>query len=147
MAKQKRYLQILHKEKNMFNIFKRKNKKKEIDTDHHEYWTIKIDSDLLISSADCAEPDTDTDMSVSFIPEDTIVINGFEDCIIGVVSGASLNRDVLCYDEAKMIQKLCDRDGMTYIEAAAFFEYNILNAYMGENSPVFMTKADKLCTI
>lgn len=64
--------------------------------------------------------------------------DGFDDAILGVASRCGMN-DLIAYDVSKIIQILMDRDGMTYEEAQEFFEFNIIGAYMGENTPIFIT--------
>jgi len=64
--------------------------------------------------------------------------DGFDEAILGVASRCGQG-DILAYDTNKIIQILIDRDGMSYEEAYEFFEFNILGAYMGENTPIFIT--------
>jgi hypothetical protein len=61
--------------------------------------------------------------------------DGFDDAVVGI----TLVNDVwVCiYDEDKIIEKLT-KDDMSYEEAREYFEYNILGAYMGTGTPVFM---------
>lgn len=61
---------------------------------------------------------------------------GFEDCIVGVGERYG-GPPVAVLDVAKMVAKM-EKDGMTHEEALEYFEYNILGAYMGEESPVYM---------
>jgi hypothetical protein len=42
------------------------------------------------------------------------------------------------YDEDKCIQILMERDGMTDEEAIEFFEFNVVGAYVGEYTPVYV---------
>lgn len=64
--------------------------------------------------------------------------DGYDDAIVGV---AELNGAAsVVYDTAKVVQILCDRDGMTRADAEEFFAYNIAGAFMGESSPILMQK-------
>jgi len=64
--------------------------------------------------------------------------DGFDDAIIGIASRCG-QPDLLAYDVNKIIEVLHERDGMTYEEAVEFFDFNILGAYVGENTPIFIT--------
>lgn len=66
-----------------------------------------------------------------------ILMNGFDDAIIGIVTGFGSERRV-CYDYHKVIDILVKRDGMTEEEAVEFHEYNQLGAYVGEQTPVYI---------
>jgi hypothetical protein len=61
-------------------------------------------------------------------------INGFDEAVLGVVERCDLQ--VVCYDRNKVIEILM-RD-MSYEEAIEYFEFNILGAYMGEHTPVYL---------
>ena len=62
--------------------------------------------------------------------------DGFEDAIIGV--GRQFNMDVVVYDEAKCLEILVLRDQMTPEEAEEFFEFNVVGAYVGEHTPIYV---------
>lgn len=62
---------------------------------------------------------------------------GFDDAIIGIASRCGQN-DIIAYDVSKCLTILQERDGMDYEEALEFFEYNVIGAYMGENTPIFI---------
>jgi hypothetical protein len=38
-----------------------------------------------------------------------------------------------------MLEIMIERDGMTYEEAREYFDFNILGAWMGEFTPIFIT--------
>jgi hypothetical protein len=61
--------------------------------------------------------------------------NGFDDAIIGITASAA---PVVCYSIEKCIQILIERDGMDEDEAEEYFEYNVLGAYMGKYTPIFI---------
>tara|TARA_R110000787_G_scaffold273770_2_gene381583 strand:+ start:485 stop:832 length:348 start_codon:yes stop_codon:yes gene_type:complete len=69
--------------------------------------------------------------------DNIMTMDGYNDCIIGVVSTFGGDQ-VIAYDIDKVITKLEERDGMSAIEAIEFFEFNMLGAYMGEGTPIFM---------
>jgi hypothetical protein len=65
---------------------------------------------------------------------EALSLDGFDDCIIGIVYRCSFQA-VLLYDEDKCIQQLIksfDADA-----AREYFEFNIAGAYMGEGTPMF----------
>ena len=66
---------------------------------------------------------------------DSLLANGFDSCIIGVTQGTDSGRVV--YDVAKMIE-VCMEYGMTYEDAVEYLEFNTLNAYVGEYTPVYI---------
>jgi hypothetical protein len=71
--------------------------------------------------------------------EDSLLFaDGYDDAILGVAefNGAAS----VVYDTAKVLEILCDRDGMTRAEAEEFFAYNVAGAFMGESSPIFLQK-------
>jgi len=61
---------------------------------------------------------------------------GFEDCIVGVAEKFG-GPPVAVLDLEKMLEKL-EQDGMSHDEALEYFEFNILGAYVGEQTPVYM---------
>lgn len=68
--------------------------------------------------------------------EDALLANGFENALIGVSMRFGQNPIALyCYDTC--IEILMKRDGMTQDEAEEYFEFNVIGAGMGENTPAF----------
>ena len=65
-------------------------------------------------------------------------INGFDDCIVGIVERIKLV-PMICYDQDKIISKLIREEQMTWDEAQEHFEFNIRGAYVGEDTPCFLT--------
>lgn len=61
----------------------------------------------------------------------------FMGCAVGVISGAGLS-DRLCYDYDKCVQVFVDRDGMSLEDAEEYFQFNVLGAYVGDRTPVFL---------
>jgi hypothetical protein len=64
-------------------------------------------------------------------------IDGFDDCIVGVVERINLPR-MLCYDQDKIISKLIREAQLTWDDAIEHFEFNIKGAYVGEDTPCFL---------
>jgi hypothetical protein len=64
---------------------------------------------------------------------DLLTLDGFDEAILGVVE--RINLLVVCYDRNKIISILM-RD-MNEEEAWEYYQFNILDAYMGESTPVY----------
>jgi hypothetical protein len=71
---------------------------------------------------------------LSEIDENLILWNGFDDAVIGL--GERCGLSVVAYSKDKIIHILMKRDKMTDEEALEYYEYNILNSYVGENTPI-----------
>lgn len=63
----------------------------------------------------------------------------FDSCIVGVVYRCGMD-PVVCYDEEKVIQSL-EQSGMDREEAEEFFSFNTAGAYVGPQTPMFLTRA------
>lgn len=66
-----------------------------------------------------------------------------DEAIVGLVSGFG-KEPVVCYDRDKVIEILMRDDGMDEEEAEEFFSFNIEGAYLGDATPMFITKAETL---
>ena len=71
---------------------------------------------------------------IAAINPDAMLIDGYDEAIIG------LTKDwlaVYCYKKLVMItMRLCNTDSVQ--EAMEYVEFNILSAYVGENTPVIV---------
>ena len=65
-----------------------------------------------------------------------IKMDGYDNCIIGIASCFGKD-DVLAYNVEKIIQSL-ESQGMTNDEAWEYMEYNMMGAYVGERTPIFI---------
>ena len=65
---------------------------------------------------------------------DLLKMDGFDEAIVGVVERVGLQ--AICYDTHKVIEILI-RD-MSEEEAWDYYSYNMLGAYVGESTPVFL---------
>ena len=65
---------------------------------------------------------------------DLLKLNGFDEAIIGVVQRIGLQ--AICYDTHKVIEILMK--DMSEDEAWDYYSYNMLGAYVGESTPVFL---------
>jgi hypothetical protein len=65
---------------------------------------------------------------------DLLKLDGFDEAILGVVERIGLQ--AICYDTHKVIEILMK--DMTEEEAWEYYSYNMLGAYVGESTPVFL---------
>jgi hypothetical protein len=73
---------------------------------------------------------------IAWIDEEILLADGFDDAIIGYAHLQS--KAVAVYDSSRCIKILMDRDGMDLQDAIEFFEYNVIGAYVGEHTPIFV---------
>jgi hypothetical protein len=66
-------------------------------------------------------------------------MDGFDDCVIGMVTRCGQATPCICYDADLVISKLM-LDGMSREEADEFFEHNQIGAWVGEGTPFFLTR-------
>ena len=78
-----------------------------------------------------------TPEEIADINPEALLCDGFDEAIIGMAERINLG-PVVAYDVDKMLDIMVERDGMTYEEAIEYFDYNILGAWMGENTPVYI---------
>ncbi len=67
----------------------------------------------------------------------------FDQAIVGLADRIGMST-VVVYDTSKIIDILCERDGMDREEATEYYEFNILGAYVGEQTPMFISLIDDL---
>ena len=69
--------------------------------------------------------------------ERMVKADGLEDAIIG--RGSRINMpDVLVYSYNKAVKIFMERDGMTHEEAVEWMEFNVVGAWVGETTPIFV---------
>ena len=69
--------------------------------------------------------------------ERMVKADGLEDAIIG--TGSRINMpDVLVYSYNKAVKIFMERDGMTHEEAIEWMEFNVVGAWVGETTPIFV---------
>lgn len=69
--------------------------------------------------------------------EKMVKAEGLEDAILG--TGGRINMDeVLIYSYDKCVQIFMDKDKMTYEEAVEWMEFNVVGAWWGPKTPIFM---------
>jgi len=71
--------------------------------------------------------------------EGKLKAEGYDEAIMGIVQRAG-QEPVILYDTDKILEILISRDEMTEDEAIEFFEFNIIGAWVGEQTPAFFSK-------
>ena len=70
--------------------------------------------------------------------DDLMFATDFDNAIIGVSMGISCGTKVV-YDADKMAETLVVSEDMSYEEAWEYLEFNTFNAYVGDNTPIFVS--------
>ena len=70
----------------------------------------------------------------NFDEEELLFADGFDDAILGVCSSSYR----VVYSVEEMIRILMD-EGMEYIDAIEHLSFNVINAYVGEKTPIYST--------
>jgi hypothetical protein len=68
---------------------------------------------------------------------EAIIVDGFDEAIIGMAERINLG-PVVAYNVDKIIGIMMERDGMDYTEAYEYYSYNIVGAWMGEFTPIYI---------
>ena len=76
---------------------------------------------------------------IAEINEDMLFADGFDDALVGYIERAG-SPSIACYDKDKCIDILSN--DMSYEEALEYFYFNVVGAYVGDNTPCFLTRAD-----
>lgn len=83
------------------------------------------------------------DMLAEMLPDEEILqADGFDEAIIGYAEVwlNSGQERVMAYDRDKCIEVLMERDEMGWDEANEYFDFNVAGAYVGEKTPVFISR-------
>ena len=71
--------------------------------------------------------------------EDMLFADGFDDALVGYIERAGMP-SIACYDKDRCIEILAK--DMTHEEAVEYFYFNTAGAYVGENTPCFLTRTE-----
>lgn len=80
--------------------------------------------------------------------DQTLKADGFDDCVIGI--GNRNNTPIIIYDYDKCAELLVKRDDMDIHEAYEYMDYNVVGAWMGQGTPMYirtvksMTEAEEV---
>ena len=69
--------------------------------------------------------------------EDALVMDGYDDCVIGILERFGMEPIVL-YDRGKVIQQLMDEGCDSHEEALEYYEFNQLGGWHGDKTPGFL---------
>jgi len=69
--------------------------------------------------------------------EELLKADGFDDAIIGVGRKKG-SEDSIVYSYDKCVEILMERDEMDYEGAVEFMEFNVVDAYVGPRTPIFV---------
>lgn len=75
------------------------------------------------------------------IPDNVLLADGFDDAFIGTVPTLPWGPELAVYDIDKCVTVLQKR-GMDLEEATEYFWFNVAGAYVGEQTPVFVSAND-----
>lgn len=95
----------------------------DIGYQHFDMWVLRKDEECLRG-----------ELVDSFYDEELMFADGFDDAILGVCSSSYR----VIYSVEKMIKILMD-EGMEYIDAIEHLSFNVVNAYVGEKTPIYST--------
>ena len=83
----------------------------------------------------------DLETAMEYVGEsEGLQMDGFDDCIIGVAERCS-KQPLLVYDREKIAESLM-KDGITYEEAQEHIDFNMAGVWMGEGTPLIMTRIE-----
>lgn len=91
------------------------------DQDQDQSWAKKVEEELRQYEEESNEP---------------LLADGFDEALIGF--GVQFNQRVAIYDYARCLDVL-EKGGMTNSEAIDYMEYNVVGAYVGRRTPIFLT--------
>jgi|TARA_R110000744_G_scaffold380112_1_gene499822 hypothetical protein len=74
---------------------------------------------------------------IAEINPEAMLADGFSEAILGMCLQFGCE-PVVAYDYNKCVGILVNRDGMTNSEAIDYIQFNVLGAYVGNNTPVFI---------
>ena len=74
---------------------------------------------------------------ISDINPEALFADGFDEAIVGYEANFTV-----VYDYSKCMKVLMKRDGMTEHEAHEFMEFNVVGAYVGDFTPIFIHRLD-----
>ncbi|MDB4659288.1 hypothetical protein OAE43_01005 [Akkermansiaceae bacterium] len=73
-----------------------------------------------------------------FDTDKLLLMEGYDDCIVGVVERFG-QPPIVCYDKQLVLLQIATDSGMTEGDAEEWFEYNQIGAWMGEDTPCFIS--------
>tara|TARA_R110000851_G_scaffold78707_4_gene173618 strand:+ start:425 stop:685 length:261 start_codon:yes stop_codon:yes gene_type:complete len=71
------------------------------------------------------------------VPDETLLADGFEGALLGFCEQMNMPVQAV-YSYGQCVSILVNRDGMSYDEAIEWMEFNVVSAYVGPETPVFV---------
>ena len=71
------------------------------------------------------------------VPTGILIADGFDEAAVGYTTTSDGSEHVI-YDYNKCTSILIKENGWTYEEAAEWMDFNVISAYVGENTPLWM---------
>lgn len=96
-----------------------------------EWWSIQDQDDAWIKQMEDELRNHDEES------ENPVVFKEFDDALIGF--GLQFNQKVAIYDYARCVDIL-EKSGMPVDVAIEHMEYNVMGAYVGRRTPIFLTQ-------
>jgi len=78
----------------------------------------------------------DTKAAKSEEADGALLADGFEEALLGF--GHQFNYPVAVYSRSRCMDILMKRDKMSSEEATEYFDFNIVGAWVGESTPIFL---------
>jgi hypothetical protein len=72
-----------------------------------------------------------------------LLADGFNDAVIGMGERAG-QPPIVVYDFDKCVAILCERDNMSIDEAVDFMYYNVVGAWVGDTTPLFVKRVNNV---
>jgi hypothetical protein len=72
--------------------------------------------------------------------EDALIMDGYDDCVVGVLERFGQKETIVLYDYDLVIQKLIDGGCEDYEEAFEYYSFNQLGAWVGDKTPGFLRR-------
>tara|TARA_Y100000114_G_C11535744_1_gene220187 strand:- start:65 stop:352 length:288 start_codon:yes stop_codon:yes gene_type:complete len=69
-------------------------------------------------------------------------VDGLDKAIIGIGMRCGSD-DVLIYDYKKCIKQFMDQNNWSYEEAVEWMDFNVVGAYVGETTPIFVREIEE----
>ena len=76
---------------------------------------------------------------LDIVVEDALIMDGYDDCVIGVLERSDTEPIVL-YDKEKVIEQLIAEGCDSYSGALEYYEYHQLGGYHGDKTPGFLIR-------
>jgi len=76
---------------------------------------------------------------IAEINPEAMMADGFDEAVLGMCIQFG-DEPIVAYDYEKCLNILMERDGMNRPTAIDFMEFNVIGAYVGLNTPVFIMR-------